>query len=55
MNAEKAFTNESFNFLQNSNEFINLILNNINSCVLLLDKDVKLRAFNNVLKDNFFE
>jgi len=30
-----------------------MILNNINSCILLLDKEVKLRAFNDSLKTIF--
>lgn len=46
-------TNESFNFLSNSSEFLNIILNNINSCVLLLDKELKLIAYNDALKTIF--
>lgn len=48
-----SITNESFSFLHGSSEFLNLILNNINSCVLLLDKDVRLKAFNDSLKTIF--
>lgn len=46
-------TNVSFNFLKNSCEFMHLVLNNINSCVLLLDKQMQLRAFNDALKTIF--
>lgn len=53
MNAEITSANQSFNFLRNSGNFLSLILNNINSCVLLLDKDVRLRAFNDSLKTIF--
>jgi hypothetical protein len=53
MKAALTMTNESFAFLASSNEFLSLILNNINSCVLLLDKNVRLRAFNDSLKTIF--
>ena len=53
MKHELSMTNESFNFLKNSSEFLNLVLNNINSCVLLLDKGLYLQAFNNPLKTIF--
>lgn len=50
---DKSMTNVSFNTLNLSSNFLTFILNNINSCVLLLDKDMKLRAFNNALKTIF--
>lgn len=53
MKSELTLTNESFSFLNSSNDFLNMILNNINSCILLLDKEVKLRAFNDSLKTIF--
>jgi hypothetical protein len=53
MKQEITFTNKSFDFLQNSSEFLNIILNNTNSAILLLDKDVRLKAFNNSLKTIF--
>ncbi|MBA4250863.1 MAG: hypothetical protein C0425_00865 [Chlorobiaceae bacterium] len=53
MKSYLAMTNENFSFLKNSSKFLNLILNNINSCVLLLDKQVRLVAFNDVLKTIF--
>jgi hypothetical protein len=46
-------TNVTFSFLKSSGDFINIIMNNINSCVLLLDKDMKLRAFNDSLRTIF--
>lgn len=46
-------TNESFGFLSNSSDFLNIVLNNINSCILLLDKNVELRAYNDSLKTIF--
>jgi len=53
MNTDISMTNESFNLLKGSSNFLNMVLNNINSCVLLLDKDMKLRAFNDSLKTIF--
>lgn len=46
-------TNVTFGFLKNSGDFTNMILNNINSCVLLLDKDMRLRAFNDAMRTIF--
>lgn len=53
MKNDIAISNESFSFLKQSDSFLNLVLNNINSCVLLLDKDLKLQAFNDPLKNIF--
>lgn len=53
MRTDLTHTNESFSFLQGSGEFLNIILNNITSCILLLDKEVKLRAFNDALRTIF--
>jgi nitrogen fixation/metabolism regulation signal transduction histidine kinase len=53
MKTEITLTNETFNFLKSSNGFLNIVLNNINGCVLLLDKQMKLKAFNNALKTIF--
>lgn len=53
MKADVSMTNESFSFLSNSSGFLNLVLNNINSCVLLLDKDMRLHAFNDAMKTIF--
>lgn len=46
-------TNISFSFLKNSKTFLNMLLNNINSCVLLLDNKMELRAFNEPMKTIF--
>jgi hypothetical protein len=53
MKSEKALTNESFSFLSHSSDFLNTMMNNLNSCVLLLDQDVRLRAYNNAMKTIF--
>lgn len=46
-------TNTSFDFLKESSEFLNLIIHNIPSCVIFLDKDMMLHAYNNALKTIF--
>lgn len=53
LHQDMALTNESFSFLSHSSDFLNILLNNINSCILLLDKDVRLRAYNDPLKTIF--
>lgn len=53
MKSNTSMANESFSFLSQSSDFLNLVLNNIKSCVLLLDKQMKLRAYNDVLKTIF--
>lgn len=53
MNSDLSMTNESFSFLSQSSDFLNIALNNIKSCILLLDKEMKLRAYNNALKTIF--
>lgn len=53
MQVKKSMTNESFSLLEGSSEFLNLVLNNIKCCVLLLDSEMKLHAFNNPLKTIF--
>jgi hypothetical protein len=53
MKSELSITNESFNFLHNTSDFLNIVLNNIGSCILLLDKNVQLVAFNDALKTVF--
>jgi transcriptional regulator with PAS, ATPase and Fis domain len=53
MNSKMTMANDSFTFLGQSSEFLNTIIHNIKSCVLLLDKDVKLRAYNDSLKTIF--
>ncbi|MBN1117349.1 MAG: hypothetical protein JXA77_09110 [Bacteroidales bacterium] len=53
MGKELASTNVSFDFLKGSSEFLNLVLNNISSCVLLLNRDMELQEFNNAMKTIF--
>lgn len=53
MKTNLSMTNESFDFLKGSSDFLNIVLDNITGCVLLLDKELKLRAFNDVLKTIF--
>jgi len=52
-NADISMSNNTFEFLKNSSEFMNILINNINSCILLLNKDVRLTAFNDNLKTIF--
>lgn len=52
-NSDYAISNNSFDFLKGSSAFLNIIINNINSCVLLLNKDMRLTAFNDALKTIF--
>ena len=53
MKTKISMTNVSFDFLQGSSVFLNIILNNINTCVLLLDNNMRLQAFNDALKTIF--
>lgn len=45
--------NLSFNFLKGDSDFLNTILNNISSCVLMLNKELELTAFNDSLRTIF--
>lgn len=45
--------NISFDTLKDNKDFLKFILNDITSCVLLLDKDMMLYAFNDPLKNIF--
>ena len=45
--------NTSFNYLRSSPDFLNQVINNISSCVLLLDQDMKLQAFNDAMSTIF--
>lgn len=53
MNSKISLTNVSFDFLSKSDKFLNLIIHNISSCVLLLNKDMMLKAYNEPLKTIF--
>lgn len=52
-NSDIAASNNTFDFLKGSPGFLNILLNNINSCILLLNKENKLTAFNDNLKTIF--
>lgn len=45
--------NISFDFLHNSKDFLNIVLNRISCSVLLLNKDMELQAFNDPVKNMF--
>jgi sigma-B regulation protein RsbU (phosphoserine phosphatase) len=53
MQDARTHTNESFMFLKNSPDFLFTILNSINSSILLLDKDLRIKAFNDSLRTMF--
>jgi hypothetical protein len=53
MKSNLTSTNVSFDFLKNSNEFLYDVINNINSCILLLNNKMELQAFNDALKTIF--
>ena len=53
MKDQISMTNVSFDYLRNSPNFLNLVLNNISSCVLLLNRNMELHAFNDALKTIF--
>ena len=53
MKSEVSLNNTPFGYLSNSPDFLNLILNNISSCVLLLDNNMELQAYNDVMKTIF--
>jgi len=53
MLSDKTLTNTSFNYLSSSCEFLNLVLNSISSCVLLLNHRMELQAYNDALKTIF--
>jgi len=51
--ANISLTNESFDVLKGSTSFLNLVINNINSCVLLLNQKMELQAFNDATRTIF--
>jgi sigma-B regulation protein RsbU (phosphoserine phosphatase) len=53
MQTFRTMANHSFEMLANSKDFLSIVLNNINSCVLLLDRQLRLQAFNNALRTIF--
>jgi nitrogen fixation/metabolism regulation signal transduction histidine kinase len=46
-------SNLSFSFLRNSPDFLNIVLSEMSSCILLLNKDMMLHAFNEPIKTIF--
>ncbi len=53
MSGKLTLTNTSFDFIKGSNEFLNIVLNDIPSCILLLDNEMMLYAYNDALKTIF--
>ncbi|MCY1721438.1 hypothetical protein OU798_13865 [Prolixibacteraceae bacterium Z1-6] len=53
MTQDRTMANHSFEMLAKSGEFLNIVVNNITSCILLLDREMKLKAFNNALRSIF--
>jgi hypothetical protein len=53
MKTDLSLTNVSFEYLAGSNGFLNLIIHYISSCVLLLDREMMLKAYNEPLKTLF--
>lgn len=53
MEPKKSFTNITFEELSASSNFLNLIVNNVASCILLLDKEMHLHAYNDAIKTMF--
>jgi sigma-B regulation protein RsbU (phosphoserine phosphatase) len=45
--------NTTFDYLKSSSDFLNIVMNNISSCVLLLNKNMELQAFNDAMKTIF--
>lgn len=46
-------SNVTFDYLKGSSDFLNIVLNNICSCVLFLDREMRLNAFNDAMKTVF--
>ncbi len=53
MKRDKALTNISFDILGGSSKFLNLVLDNITCCILLLNDKMELQAYNDSLKTIF--
>ncbi|MCF8358235.1 MAG: hypothetical protein K9H26_05720 [Prolixibacteraceae bacterium] len=50
---EVASSNVTFSLLKKNHEFLNALINDIGSCILILNKKMELRAFNEPLKNLF--
>lgn len=46
-------TNISFDFLKHSPEFLKALVDNLNTCILILNKNMELQAFNNPIRTIF--
>ncbi len=53
MKREFASSNVSFSLLQSNPDFLYILLNEVGSCIMLLNKKMELRAFNDPLKNIF--
>ena len=53
MKDKRSHTNKCFEYLSNSPDFLYSIISNLNACVLLLDKQMRLVAFNDPIKTIF--
>lgn len=53
MNSSLTSTNVTFNFLKDSSNFLNLVLDNITTVVMLLNSKMELIAFNETIKNVF--
>jgi hypothetical protein len=53
MKANVSLTNVSFDHLSKSNDFLNLIIHSISSCVLLLNQEMMLKAYNEPFRTIF--
>ncbi|MBN1952218.1 MAG: hypothetical protein JW801_13540 [Bacteroidales bacterium] len=53
MKSEISLTNTSFEHLSASSDFLNLIMNSLSSCILLLNNNMELQAYNDALKTIF--
>jgi len=53
MENDTSINNVIFRYLSGSSDFLNLIINNITSCVLLLNNEMMLKAYNDPLKTIF--
>lgn len=53
MASELSASGASFNILSGSHDFLNQIIDNISSCVLLLNNKMELQAYNDALKTIF--
>jgi len=53
MKRKLSSANTSFNYLASSSEFLNTVINNISSCVLFLNDQMELQAYNDALKTIF--